>query len=76
MASREIVIAIANVKDENESLITHSRKFKLSEFIKKVELVDVPGKAICTLCDCLFCMVGGVLRLLLNTAKGRSMLRK
>jgi len=45
---REIDIAIANVKDKNENLVTRSRKFKLSEFIKKV---DVPGKAICALYD-------------------------
>ena len=45
---REIDIAIANVKNENENLVTRSRKFMLSEFIQKV---DVPGKAICTLCD-------------------------
>jgi len=30
-------IAIANVKDENENLVTGSRKFKLSEFFQKVD---------------------------------------
>ena len=65
---REKDIAIANVKDKNENLVTCFRKFKLSEFIQKV---DVPGKAICTLCDSLISYGGRGVVLIVEHCKGK-----
>jgi len=65
---RGIDIAIANVKDKNENLITRSRKFKFSEFFMTV---DVAGKAICTLCDSLISYGGRGVALIVEHCKGK-----
>ena len=64
----EIDIANANVKDENENWVTRSRKFKLSEFIQEA---DVPGKAICTLCDSFISYGGRGVELIVEHCKGK-----
>ena len=70
---REVDIAIANVKYENENSVTRSKKLNLSEFIKKV---DVPGKAICTLCNCLISYGGRSAALILEHCKGKKNVEK
>ena len=50
------------------SLALASRKFKLSEFIQKA---DVPGKAICTLCDSFISYGGRGVALIVEHCKGK-----
>jgi len=54
-------------------LVTRSRKFKLSEFIQKV---DVPGKAICTLCDSFISYGGRGVALIIEHCKGKKHVEK
>jgi len=61
------------VKDENENLVTRSRKFKLSEFIQKV---DVQGKAICTLCDSFISYGGRGVAFINEHCKGKKHVEK
>ena len=56
------------MKDKNENLVTRSKKFQLSEFIQKI---DVPGKAICTLCGCLILYGERGIALIVEHCKGK-----